>query len=190
MDQLCDAGNLIAAFGPERFDVAISTELLEHVKDWKRVLHNLKGVFKRGGLLVLTTRSPGFPRHNFPADYWRFTYDDMTVIFSDFTIERLQDDPGQNGRRSARESQSISMKRICRMPRFFSMERTTRASTTWSQETSGSPAGKACGPRSFGKREGAVQFCDRLNQVIGWPCFGVVEARFITDTTYNVRFLQ
>ena len=74
-------------------DVVISTEMLEHVRDWRGAIRNLKGVLRPGGLLVLTTRSPGFPKQDDPSDYWRFSRDDMQRVFTDFVIELIEDDP-------------------------------------------------------------------------------------------------
>jgi hypothetical protein len=44
------------------------------------------------GVVVITTRSPGFPFHGYPHDYWRFTPGDFRAIFSDCDIEALEDD--------------------------------------------------------------------------------------------------
>lgn len=89
---VCDAGNLLERFGVAAFDLVITTEMMEHVKDWRGVIHNLKGVLKPGCPLILTTRSPGYPRHGHPNDHWRYTEQDMRVIFADFTIETLESD--------------------------------------------------------------------------------------------------
>jgi hypothetical protein len=53
-------------FGPESFDVLITTEMLEHVKDWREIVNALKTVIKRGGILYLTTRSKGMELSCFP----------------------------------------------------------------------------------------------------------------------------
>jgi len=66
---------------------------MEHVRDWRGVIHNIKGVVRPGGTVVVTTRSPGFPFHGFPFDYWRYRPDDMRAIFGDMVIEALEDDP-------------------------------------------------------------------------------------------------
>jgi len=81
VDETLSASDLIERFGRDAFDVVICAELLEHAEDWKATVRNLKGVLKVGGLLVLTCRGPGFPRHDFPGDYWRFTTNDMRRIF-------------------------------------------------------------------------------------------------------------
>jgi len=64
-----NAKDLIKTFGEEYFDVVISIEMLEHVDNWRTVIHNFKGVVKKGGLLILTTRSKGFPYHAYPYDF-------------------------------------------------------------------------------------------------------------------------
>ena len=93
VDYICDAGRLVDTFGSCSFDVVISTEMLEHVDDWRDAISNLKMVLAPGGILVLTTRSPGFPFHGYPADYWRFTIEDMQTIFSDMADILVAADP-------------------------------------------------------------------------------------------------
>jgi SAM-dependent methyltransferase len=97
VDMVCDGGALLDRFGPESFDVVIATEVLEHVRDWRAVVHNMKGVLRPGGVIVVTTRSPGFPFHGFPFDYWRYRVADMRQIFGDMLIEDLEDDPQSPG---------------------------------------------------------------------------------------------
>ena len=81
VDQICDAAHLLNRFGSNRFDVVISTELLEHVINWQKVVHNLKQILKPGGLLLLTTRSRGFQYHGYPFDFWRYELSDIKFIF-------------------------------------------------------------------------------------------------------------
>jgi hypothetical protein len=47
------------------------------------------------GLLVLTTRSPGFEYHPWPEDHWRFTPDTMRAAFANPGMEilHLSEDP-------------------------------------------------------------------------------------------------
>src|SRR3990167_4743713 len=84
VDRVCRVEDLENVFGPESFDVVVATELLEHVRGWKMAVHNLKAVLKVGGLLVVTTPSPGFPYHGYPHDYWRFTREDFQETFWEF----------------------------------------------------------------------------------------------------------
>lgn len=92
VDIVCNAEDIVEIFGEESFDVVISTELMEHVKEWRRVISNLKKVCKNDGIIILTTRSYGFPYHGYPHDYWRFELDDIKNVFSDFDIISLEND--------------------------------------------------------------------------------------------------
>ncbi|MGZ4984858.1 MAG: methyltransferase domain-containing protein [Chthoniobacterales bacterium] len=56
VDEICDATGLVARFGCEVFDLLISTELLEHVRDWRTVISQFKQVLKPGRRLLVTTR--------------------------------------------------------------------------------------------------------------------------------------
>jgi len=92
VDIICSAEELIKRFGKDAFDIVISTEMLEHVRDWKIVVSNLKNVIKPNGLLIITTRSKGYKYHGCPYDYWRFEIDDFRDIFPDLEIESLESD--------------------------------------------------------------------------------------------------
>lgn len=99
VDVILDAADLVRKFGLESFDVVISTEMLEHARNWRASIYQMKQVLRQGGLLVVTARSPGFPIHVFPEDHWRFTEDDFIRIFSDMWILHLGPDtnPGMPG---------------------------------------------------------------------------------------------
>jgi SAM-dependent methyltransferase len=97
VDVICPAEQLVSTFGRESFDVVVSTEVLEHVRDWRRVVHNLKGVLRSGGVLVATTRSRGFEFHGYPLDFWRYETDDVAAIFADLRVEMLEPDPDDPG---------------------------------------------------------------------------------------------
>lgn len=92
VDVVLSADNLVNHFGPESFEVVITTELLEHVNDWRHVVRNIKDVLKPGGYLYITTRSIGMHFHAYPYDFWRFEVDDMKNIFADFDIICLRKD--------------------------------------------------------------------------------------------------
>lgn len=97
VDQVCPVGKLTTTFGKASFDVAISTEMLEHVEDWREAITNLKDIIHEGGLLILTTRSPGFAYHGYPHDFWRYDIEDFKTIFSDMEILSLKQDPEAPG---------------------------------------------------------------------------------------------
>jgi SAM-dependent methyltransferase len=92
VDLVLPAEKLLNRFGRESFDVVIATEILEHVKDWRIVIENIKSVAKAGGVVFVTTRSLGFPYHACPYDYWRYEISDMKKIFGDFKIVNLTKD--------------------------------------------------------------------------------------------------
>jgi len=97
VDIVLPAEEIVKYFGEGSFDVIISTELLEHVKDWRVVIKNTKAALKREGYLYLTTRSHGFPYHGSPHDFWRYEADDIRRIFSDFDIITLTKDHEASG---------------------------------------------------------------------------------------------
>lgn len=77
------------------FDLVVSTEMLEHVENWRTAIYGMLVALKPGGHLVITTRSPGFPLHDYPGDHWRYPREDMVRILVaaglvDVTVE---DDP-------------------------------------------------------------------------------------------------
>jgi len=92
VDVICDAMELLDRFGPESFDVLVANELLEHIRDWRRLVHIFKSVLRADGILIITTRSLGFPFHYAPFDFWRYEQEDMREIFRDCAILALESD--------------------------------------------------------------------------------------------------
>ncbi|MEQ8541855.1 MAG: methyltransferase domain-containing protein [Coleofasciculus sp. D1-CHI-01] len=97
VDVVCNADDLVDKFGKESFDVVLSLEMLEHSRNWKRSISNIKNICKPNGIILITTRSYGHPCHGFPHDFWRYEFEDMKYIFSDFEsilIEKDYQSPG------------------------------------------------------------------------------------------------
>lgn len=51
VDIVLPAEKLVKNFGENSFDVVISTETLEHVRDWRTVIKNMKLILKPGGYI-------------------------------------------------------------------------------------------------------------------------------------------
>jgi SAM-dependent methyltransferase len=93
VDLVVDGAKAHEHFGENAFDIVLCCEVLEHASDWKAVVSSAKRVLRTGGLLIFTTRSPGFPHHPYPVDLWRFNAVLFKRIFSDMNTEVLNDDP-------------------------------------------------------------------------------------------------
>ena len=93
VDIVVPANRLVDMFGTAAFDAVICTEMLEHAEDWRAAIYQMKNVLRPYGTIYLTTRSVGFPLHDYPGDYWRFSIEQMRAIFADFDILALVADP-------------------------------------------------------------------------------------------------
>jgi SAM-dependent methyltransferase len=126
VDRICDAHELLSCFGRETCDLLISTELLEHVRDWRLVISNFKHLVRPGGVVLVTTRSFGFPLHSFPWDYWRYEVSDLEAIWSDFVIESIETDPLAPGVfLKARKPEAFTENDLTHYP-LYSMVRSAR----------------------------------------------------------------
>jgi len=90
VDIICDAENLLGKFEEESFDLVISTETLEHVRDWRKVISNIKKLCKPDGLILITTVRFGESFHACSYGFWRYEPEDMENIFSDCKIQSLE----------------------------------------------------------------------------------------------------
>lgn len=95
VDLVCPAEKLPDVLGEAGADVVISTEMLEHAADWQAAARGMISALAPGGVLVLTTRSEGFPLHGYPEDHWRFSAAAMGQIVkaAGLDVERLEPDP-------------------------------------------------------------------------------------------------
>jgi SAM-dependent methyltransferase len=98
VDLVCPAEKLPDVLGEDSADVVVSTEMLEHAEDWRGAMAGMTRILAPGGLLVLTTRSEGFPYHPHPGDFHRFSLDAMDGIAEACGLDviRLEHDPDWN----------------------------------------------------------------------------------------------
>lgn len=98
VDLVADVGALPEQF-PEGFGLVVSTEMLEHVADWREAIRSLVRLVAPGGSLAISTRSPGFPYHPYPIDCWRYPVPLMAEILkaSGLKVISCIPDPEQAG---------------------------------------------------------------------------------------------
>ncbi len=97
VDFVADVTALLDHFEYGSFDVVIATEVLEHVKNWRKAVSNIKHIVKPGGRVIITVPSKGCGFHGCPEDHWRYESEDIKTIFSDFIIEELWKSPAVEG---------------------------------------------------------------------------------------------
>ena len=73
--EVLDVCCLAATKGLWRYDAVFSVAMLEHVENWQLAVENMLAVLKPGGTIWISSNTPGFQRHAYPEDYWRFTPD-------------------------------------------------------------------------------------------------------------------
>lgn len=95
VDLVCPAEKLAEALGEGTADIVVTTEMLEHAEDWRGAMTGITRVLAPAGVLLLTTRGPGFPYHPHPGDYHRFTVDHMTAVAAacGLAVARCEPDP-------------------------------------------------------------------------------------------------
>ena len=91
VDAICPVENLVETFGKSSFDVVIATCVMEHIRDWKKAVSNIKNICKPGGIILIIVPSD-WPYHEFPCDFWRYKKEDIKNIFSDCVILTIEED--------------------------------------------------------------------------------------------------
>jgi hypothetical protein len=99
VDMVVDCERLVKHMGGDVWDIVVSTEMLEHVDNWRICVRQMVWAVAPGGWWCVTTRSPGFPYHPFPVDNWRFTRNNMEQIIEALRMEAvvIEDDPQAPG---------------------------------------------------------------------------------------------
>lgn len=86
-------------YSNDEFDVVVTTEMLEHDPYFWQSVPEMARVLKPGGHFLLTTRGIGFPLHEYPSDYWRFTPAAIRHLVTGAGLEviELKEDPQVSG---------------------------------------------------------------------------------------------
>jgi SAM-dependent methyltransferase len=64
------------------FDVALSTQMLEHVREPVRCVAEMRRVLRPGGIALITTHGV-WPYHPSPTDLWRWTHAGLETVVAD-----------------------------------------------------------------------------------------------------------
>lgn len=97
VDEIRTAEHLTATTGIGVADLVVCAEVMEHVRDWRAAISEMKRALKPAGRLLITTRSPGYPFHVSPFDYWRYTPDDARAMMADMREVLIETDPSAPG---------------------------------------------------------------------------------------------
>lgn len=73
-------------FEANTFDVVVSLDTLEHVRNPWTFIENAARVLKPGGHFFLATVF-SFPIHGYPDDYWRFTPNCLKMLIEHYGLE-------------------------------------------------------------------------------------------------------
>lgn len=63
------------------YDTVLCLDTLEHDEKFWLTLKEMRRVLKKGGTMVITVPGIGFPFHEHPKDYYRFTVDSVRLMF-------------------------------------------------------------------------------------------------------------
>ena len=77
------------------FDVIVSTEMLEHDEYPAHTFDEIRRLLKPNGYVILTCRGPGYPLHEYPGDYHRFTPQDLNDWLEHVGIEVIDTHPDE-----------------------------------------------------------------------------------------------
>jgi SAM-dependent methyltransferase len=96
VDLVANCEQLVKHMGGDAWDIVVSTEMLWHVDNWRVCMRQMTWAVAPGGLLLVTTRSPGFPHHSSAVDNWRFTVNDMERIVEALKLQAvtIEEDKG------------------------------------------------------------------------------------------------
>lgn len=90
VDFVADVSDL--PFEEGSYEIVLSTQVLEHVKDPQKVVQEMARVLKPGGQLFLTTPQSS-PLHNLPYNFFNFTNLGLRLLFENAGLEVTKEEP-------------------------------------------------------------------------------------------------
>lgn len=91
VDIVMDSHNL-STFSDGFFDCVVCLEMLEHDSNPFLTIKEIYRLLPHNGLFILCVPGIEFPKHDCPADYWRFTKDGIKVLLRDFQIIEIKEE--------------------------------------------------------------------------------------------------
>jgi len=88
VDVVAKAENI--PFKDNTFDVVLCFQVLEHVENPQKAIHEMHRVLKKNGILMLSTHGT-YHEHNAPYDYWRWTRYGLQKILKKFKDVKVLD---------------------------------------------------------------------------------------------------
>jgi hypothetical protein len=86
VDMVLNGQEVSALFPENEFEVVVWLETLEHDDAFWVTRECIDHVLCPGGCLIISVPTIGFPRHDYPSDYWRVTTDGLQVLFGDYEV--------------------------------------------------------------------------------------------------------
>jgi SAM-dependent methyltransferase len=91
VEVVCKAEQLEEKFGKESFDFVLCVNTLEHIRDWKKAVGNIKRICRPGGVMLFIIPAV-WTYHGHPYDCWRVRKEDIADIFSDCQVQIAEED--------------------------------------------------------------------------------------------------
>lgn len=76
-------------FRSNMFDVVLCLDCLEHDELFWLTFKECHRVLKKGGRLVISVPGLGFPKHDHPSDFYRFTGEALTFLFQHMGMRKI-----------------------------------------------------------------------------------------------------
>lgn len=92
VDLVCNAHDLPAYFNYAHnhlYDVILCCEVLEHDDNPFLTIDVIQQLAKSGAMVIITVPGIGFPKHDYPSDYWRFTPEAVKLLFNRMGCTRV-----------------------------------------------------------------------------------------------------